>query len=149
MEFARCGSGANPALADLDSDGDFDLLIGAGDKFIYGYKNTGTTNSPVWTAEQSWNTDRVGSRLTVGDLDNDGDIDIMTADNNSAICFIRNIGSGTQPSFSMWKNQASWNSPDVGANANPIFADLDNDGKNDLLIGSSDGTVMVIRIPAV
>jgi large repetitive protein len=45
------GVNAYPALADLDGDGDYDLLMGRDGAALYYYKNTGTAAAPVWTRD--------------------------------------------------------------------------------------------------
>ncbi|KAF5416221.1 MAG: hypothetical protein C5S49_04990 [Candidatus Methanogaster sp.] len=46
------GDYAVPAFADLDDDGDYDLLIGEICGESYGYENIGSASSPVWTGRQ-------------------------------------------------------------------------------------------------
>ena len=64
----------------MDNDGDLDALVG--ERFTgkaFGYENTGTASSPVWTAKSSWDTPSVGlyAMPALADLDNDGDYDLM------------------------------------------------------------------------
>ena len=68
-----------PALADLDCDGDYDLLIGASDGKSYGYENTGNASSPNWTENTGWDAPDVGYQAApaFADMDCDGDYDLL------------------------------------------------------------------------
>lgn len=72
------------AIADLDHDGDFDIMTGSG---IYGkltyFENTGTVSVPNFSAAVinpfGINlTNEQSTTCTFGDIDNDGDLDILT-----------------------------------------------------------------------
>lgn len=77
------GRYAEPALVDLDADGDLDIAISS----LYGsnpayFKNTGTKTAPIYvqqtgSANPLDNTGRVG-KPTFGDVDKDGDLDLVT-----------------------------------------------------------------------
>jgi len=132
------GSYAAPAFADLDNDGDYDLLIGESGGTCRAYKNTGSATSPTWTAEATWDTPDVGTYAVpaFAGLDNDGDYDLLIGETSGISYAYKNTGSATSPT---WTAEATWNTPDVGTYAVPAFADLDNDGDYDLLIGEYAG----------
>ncbi|WP_324670529.1 FG-GAP-like repeat-containing protein [Hymenobacter sp. GOD-10R] len=138
--------GRNPhgvALADVDGDGDLDLLADnyvANDQSAYSEVsvrlNDGTGR---FSGTQQV---RVGTRplsIAVGDVDGDGDLDFVTANSNSTTASVRlNDGTG---SFS--------GSLEVAVGANPesvALADIDVDGDLDLLVANAVmGTVSVVR----
>ena len=128
------GTAAKPAFADLDNDGDYDLLIGESNGTSRGYKNTGSATSPTWTRESNWDAPDVGdgAKPAFADLDNDGDFDLMVGSRNGVSYAYENTGSTSSPT---WTYNSSWNAPDVGTGSKPAFADLDNDGDYDLMIG--------------
>jgi PKD repeat protein len=132
------GSRASPDLADIDGDGDYDLMIGSNDGITYGYENTGTANSPVWTAKSSWNAPDIGSYAspTLVDIDGDGDYDLMIGANNGITYGYENTGNASSP---IWTQKSAWNTPDIGSYASPTLVDIDGDGDYDLMIGASDG----------
>jgi hypothetical protein len=68
-----------PAFADLDDDGDFDLMIGYNSGISLAYENTGSASSPTWTRQTAWAAPDVGDRAApaLADLDDDGDFDLM------------------------------------------------------------------------
>ncbi|WP_281085414.1 PKD domain-containing protein, partial [Methanosarcina acetivorans] len=130
---------SSPALADLDGDGDYDLMIGAYDAVTYGYENTGTSGSPVWTANTSWNAPYIGSITAspaLTDLDGDGDFDLLIGSKSGVTYGYENTGSSDSPE---WTLNSNWNAPAVDTYSSPALADLDGDGDYDLLIGSMSG----------
>ena len=46
VDVSSRGGYASPSLADLDADGDYDLVVGAADGTLHYYENTGTTTLP-------------------------------------------------------------------------------------------------------
>lgn len=139
---SAAGSWLTPAIKDLDNDGDLDLMIGHSDGIVYGYRNTGTKTSPIWTAQPSWNTTDIGDQASpcLVDLDADGDFDLLIGSSSSVVYAYRNTGTATSP---VWTAQASWDSPSISPDANtgPAAFDRDCDGDYDLLIGGSGGTL--------
>ncbi len=131
------GRDAAPAFADLDGDGDYDLLIGS-HSVSYAHENTGTPSSPVWTANPSWDAPVVGfnAKPAFADLDGDGDPDLLIGERDGVSYAHENTGTPSSPA---WTANPSWDAPDVGRYAAPAFADLDGDGDHDLLIGGGYG----------
>jgi len=132
------GTYATPAFADLDGDGDYDLLIGEDLGVSYGYENTGSASSPDWTANTDWDAPDVGldAQPAFADLDGDGDYDLLIGEKNGTSYGYENIGNASSPD---WTRKAGWDVLDVGTYATPAFADLDGDGDYDLLIGEDLG----------
>lgn len=132
------GSYSGPAIADLDDDGDYDLMIGDGSGISYGYENTGSATSPSWAAKSAWNSPDAGSRARAAlvDIDNDGDSDLFVGGQGGACIAYENTGSATSPA---WTARSGWNTPDPGTYTAPTFADLDNDGDYDVLVGEQTG----------
>jgi len=132
------GSFAAPALADLDGDGDYDLLIGSGAGITYGYINTTSGSDPVWTANSGWDIADIGGYVkpAFADLDADGDLDLLLGEFNGVSFGYENSGSSAAP---VWSANGAWNTADLGSYTAPAFADLDGDADIDLLVGNSSG----------
>ena len=102
----------------------------------------GNVTSPVWANNSVWDvpaTLDVGDRASPAlvDLDDDGDYDMLTGENNG-FCYGReNTGNATEP---IWSDKNAWdNTNDVGIYATPVFADLDGDNDYDLIVGNDQG----------
>ena len=136
----------SPGLADLDNDGDIDVLVKLiTSGMIYGYENTGGIGGPVWSPKTNWNRnadEMIGfGGLSLADLDNDGDQDLMFGSVDGRCYGAMNVGSAAAPSFYQWTSKSEWNLPDLGNTAMPVFADMDGDGDLDVLIRTVTGAV--------
>ncbi|HEX9251234.1 MAG TPA: VCBS repeat-containing protein, partial [Ignavibacteriaceae bacterium] len=132
------GLNSYPTFADLDNDGDYDLLLGRDlQTFVY-FRNTGTAQNPVWTQNSTTfsgvETTTYWKNPTFADLDYDGDFDLVYGTDGGMLYFYRNIGTVTIPSFQYY--------PDYfkiiklsGGSATVSLKDYDGDGDNDLLSG--------------
>jgi hypothetical protein len=127
-----------PSFADLDGDDDLDLLVGAetGSETKY-YTNDGsnvfTVNSTTFTGV----TFPSYGRPVLADIDNDGDYDLIIGDAWGTVKYYRNDGDVRTP---MWvRYDALFTGIEVDQNPYPGFADLDDDGRRDMIIGEYNG----------
>ncbi len=137
-----------PTFADLDDDGDLDLVVGERDGILNYYENTGSRSQPDFTERTGVDNPLDGidvdthSNPTFADLDNDGDLDLVVGEGNGILNYFENTGSRSQPGFT---KRTGVDNPldgiDVDSNSAPTFADLDNDGDLDLVMGEEDGTL--------
>jgi hypothetical protein len=136
IRFER-GSNFTPALADIDGDGDLDLLVGEASGELNLVRNTGSATSPVFKVE-SENFQAVDSgrrsHPALADLDGDGDLDLLLGHENSGAVYYRNDGNAREPRFV--KSEMNIALPPAAA---PAFVDLNGDGKLELITGSLSG----------
>jgi hypothetical protein len=114
------------ALGDLDNDGDLDIISGTGsdeDNEIIVWQNDGTPFSDLWIPNDVGTTGTYGaSSIAVGDLDNDGDLDIVSGSSSGDVDVWENSGAP----FS-----GTWSTVEAGSylwEATVALGDLDNDG---------------------
>lgn len=153
------GSFYIPDLADLDGDGDLDLLLSGhtrnvtekyDERPVFKYaKNTGAPTTPKFLG---WFENPYGLHpiypydmyLESGDLDHDGDVDILSVpfeDNSPMEFYINSPGSNKKPQF-IEPYYTLLGIPESGNNDNlllPALVDLDGDLDLDIVIPRTYG----------
>ena len=135
-----------PSFADLDGDGDLDAVVGEQFGTLNYFLNT--PPAPVF-AEQTGaanplNAVNVGfySTPSFADLDGDGDLDAAVGAVDGTLRYFENTGSASAPAFTARTGAANpFNGVNVGGLSAPSFADLDDDGDLDAVVGAVDGTL--------
>lgn len=134
--------------ADLDDDGDIDILVGEYYGNILYYENTGTATSPAFAAPVSnpfgINTGSLLDMPTLVDIDDDGDYDILSCSiiygGNPVMTFMENTGTASSPAFAAPQSNPFGITGNASYFQNPTTADLDGDGDFDLLTAENYGT---------
>jgi hypothetical protein len=161
-EMIDMGSGAYPIFHDLTGDGLPDLVIGDYGYYdssyyenailhsvykskIAFYKNTGSLMNPAFHLETDDFTGisklkLLGVYPAFGDLDGDGDVDMITGNSDGRLIYFNNTaGMGKFPVYS--SPQFNYQGIDVGDYSSPQLFDLDKDQKPDLIIGEQKGNL--------
>ncbi|MEO7906677.1 MAG: T9SS type A sorting domain-containing protein [Saprospiraceae bacterium] len=139
--LVRLGIIHAPDLADLDGDGDLDIMTGGSvGEFVY-IENTGTDSTPAFTSPElnPFGLASTGefNAPTFADIDGDGDLDMMTAGYGD-FSYFENTGTVSTPAFAALQSNPF--GLDSIENMNfPTFADLDGDGDFDLMAGGYHG----------
>ncbi len=143
---SESGSRSYPLLGDLDADGDLDLIVGDWDGTADYLENTGTAQSPVFTlrtgADNPLNGQDVGFKFApaLGDLDDDGDLDLLVGNSDGTYNYYENTGTAQAPVFTLRAGAANpLDGQDVGYDSNAALGDLDGDGDLDFFSGEFDG----------
>ena len=135
-----------PVFADLDADGDLDLLVAGGGQFRL-YRNVGTAESAAWRLDSARYLDEMdvlsNGLLSIADLDGDGDLDMLSGRTYGGIICFRNLGDAETAAWV--QETASFAGIDVNSQSQPSLADIDGDGDLDLFVGDSHGGVSFWR----
>jgi len=138
--FLDVGTYVAPAFVDIDGDADLDMFVGQIYGKIHFFRNDGTPQNPSWTqVSENFDLIDVGkySVPTFGDLDSDGDFDLLVGNEEGKIYFYRN--DGTPEAFSFVPVTDCYDSIDVGERSALVLCDFDADDDLDLFVGESKG----------
>jgi FG-GAP-like repeat/Secretion system C-terminal sorting domain len=156
-EMIDLGSGAHIAIADINADGLDDIIVGnisfyqpngVNDSRLFYYKNIGTKLGPKFKLENSnwldfaqYNNDYFNFAPAFGDMDNDGDLDIIVGEEYGTFFYSENKGGAGNP---MQFNTISPNYAGItafGSAITPQIFDVNNDGKKDIISGERNGNL--------
>ena len=87
----------NPTFADLDYDGDFDLVYGTDNGVLYVYRNIGNVTSPSFQYYPDYfkiiKLNAGGATVSLADFDGDGDNDLLSGTWLGNFVYFRNDGT--------------------------------------------------------
>ncbi|NJD56272.1 MAG: VCBS repeat-containing protein, partial [Nitrospirae bacterium] len=134
---------------DIDHDGRQELIAGSKDGVLRLYKRGDSGAYRTWEAVPGYfDGIRVGAFASpaMGDLDNDGSPEIVVgtggfSSESGRVIVLRNTGTIQKP---LW-TKVDMPNIDVGDDAAPALADVNGDGKPDLIVGNSTGALSLYR----
>ncbi|GKS68521.1 hypothetical protein W03_05250 [Nitrosomonas sp. PY1] len=161
--FGLSDVGSPTSFVDIDGDGDLDAFLGTGGTYFVPsdqpislggdtlfFRNIGTSRNPEFapaiTNPFGLSNVGFGADPTFVDIDGDKDLDafIGTGYFGGNTLFFRNTGTVSNPVFA-----APVINPfgliSLGYYASPTFADIDNDGDLDALLGEGSGNTVFQR----
>ncbi len=153
------GSGTRPAFFDFNADGLSDILVGTDGYFLNNstdprlilIENIGSADSPSFEVVDFdylglsiYGTENWLFAPAFGDMDNDGDVDLIVGEQKGTLFYFENMGGAGNP-VSFESVVPNWLDIDVGQNSNPSIIDLDKDGDLDLVIGERLGNLNYIE----
>lgn len=157
-EVLEVSGWAFPAMGDLNGDGLMDVIAGSFDGTVQTYYQTSIGVFEQQTGDDNPlsivlapDLDGLYSFPTLGDFDNDGDLDLVLGYGdedayNAGLYFYKNSGSSTNPIFNLSDLNTNFLSVDRGIYSFLTTGDIDNDGDDDLILGSTNEPTNAIEI---
>lgn len=152
------GEGCYPLVIDINQDGKKDLLLGnlgyynmylnnSNISSLTYYQNIGTISTPQYSLITRdflnlSSLNKLNLVPTAGDIDNDGDIDLIIGDSQGKIHWFENTaGAGFPCNFSI-PHLNAFSISIISPPAFPQLFDVNDDGKLDLIIGNKQNKLL-------
>ena len=144
------GSGTySVVLADVDGDGDLDLLAANQNSSIVSVRlnggNAAGSNTGVFSGTQNVAVGSGPNMVVVGDVDGDGDLDMLTANYYDNTVSIR-LNGGNNQGTNTGVFAASATASEVSVGFGPtalLLGDVDGDGDLDVMVPNQNNTVSI------
>ncbi len=162
-EMIDFGTITHPAFADVNADGLLDLVVGTQGFFsatgpgvsassfnarLFLFLNKGSSFAPDfkladsdWLGMSQYAPNDYEFSPAFGDLDKDGDEDLMVGSQYGAVFYFKNVGGQSNPMIFQQDYDPYWLTLDISQTSTPYIIDLDGDGKKDLLMGERSGNI--------
>jgi hypothetical protein len=152
--FLQTQENLHPFAVDYNGDDIVDLLLGTGDGKIVLYVNQGDNENPLFSDYTYLTTGTDATIVDIGeravpcmaDLNGDGLNDLLVGCGEGYLYYAENQGNSRQPHFNPIEilEDISNQQIRVEGNCNPIMVDWDGNGINDILLGSDNGSILIL-----
>ncbi len=151
-EMLDFGINSVPVFTDVNADSLMDIVIGTGpavgnskieaSRLIY-FRNNGTQTNPSFVLEDNdyLNTSKISSEFDLnyfvpafGDLDGDGDNDLLIGNNNGTLIYYKNI-AGKNKEYKFDQAIMDYKGINIFSYSSPLIFDMNKDGLGDILVG--------------
>jgi hypothetical protein len=148
------GSSENATIADIDLDGNFDVLVGKSSGALFYYRNTGT--GPTFTFSLASDaflgltagTSQQNLAVAIGDLDDDGKEDLIAGDQAGVLVIYPDFRSGTvlpEQNIIFDNYTQLYTARNMGGNAKPAIGNLLGVNRPSLVVGNRQGGVSMLH----
>ncbi len=151
-EMLDFGINSVPVFTDVNGDSLLDIIVGTGpavgdkniiaSKLLY-FENTGSQTNPSFSLEDDdyLNLSKLSNDFSInyfapafGDLDGDGDNDLLVGNNNGTLIYFKNI-AGKNNKYKFEEPVIEYKGIDIFSYSSPLIYDINKDGLGDILIG--------------
>ena len=146
LETQQLGRSSKPAFFDYNGDGRPDLVVGTRDGRLVLLINHLSEGKTAWAKiTERFANYRGGPNAApaFGDLDGDGDLDLVVGNSRGEVLYWENTGGKGKPVFV--RREKLLATIRAGENAVPALFDLNRDGRMDLLVGNLTGRMRYYR----
>lgn len=133
--------------ADIDADGDLDIVVGNLNTEIFLHENKGSASTPVFDETGATLTTMVDNKTAphLYDWDGDGDLDLLSGSGQGGVYLAMNVGDAKSPQWSKFETLIL--AADVGGRMSKVHVtDWNADGTPDVVVGCQAGLSGMVSV---